>query len=819
MGTKTKTASIVETINDMINFGREKGVLHHYTEDESYNGRTIRINGKELIHFGSCSYLGLDVDERIKEGAIEAIRKYGTQFSSSRTYVSSTLYTEYERLLRELFGAPIILTTSVSLGHHAVIPVVIEEGSAIILDQQVHASIQDAALRMETRGVTVTKIRHSNMEELEAKIVELMVKHEKVWYMIDGIYSMYGDYPPLKKIVDLMDKYKQFHLYVDDAHGMSIAGKHGRGMVLSRIELHKKMILATSLNKSFAAGGGVFIFPNEDICKKVMNCGGPLIFSGPLQIATIGAGIASAKIHLSNEIIERQAQLKEKLHYCHDLLLKYNLPVVSNPEAPINFVGCGLTKVGANMVRRMINEGFYVNLAMFPAVPDICTGVRFALTLHHTKEDIDNLVARLAYHFPKALREEGRTFADLQRAFRKVATFKDLPVETEEVKPINEGYSLQHETTIEKVDKDLWNKLIGNKGVNDWNQMKFFEETFSGNELPEHNWNFHYYIIRDKENTPVLATFFTTTLAKDDMFSPAAVSKQLEFERKDNPYYLSSTTFTMGCFMSVGEHIYVDRNRDDWKKAMMILLDEVWKEQDRQKASVLSLRDFDTNDQVMRDFFLDQSFIKMDLPDGHIIDTLGWNNIEDYLDQLNSKKRKYVKEEVLELENRYEIRSVDNASEAELDHYYQLYNNVGERSFEISGFPLNRNFIEKVVKHPQWELLELKLKPEYDNRRERKAVGIAINYKTKNNYCGLVAGMDYSFLEAHGVYAQIMWQTIKRANQLKLKTVNLGLTASLNKRRFGAKVLKNVAYIQMRDSFNAQLISLIANKELVTVKK
>lgn len=820
MGTKTKTASIVETINDMINFGRERGVLHLYADDVPYNGRTIQINGKSHLNFGSCSYLGLDVDERITEGAIDAIRKYGIHSSSSRTYISSAPHTECERLMRELFGAPIILTTTTSLGHHAVIPVVVEEGNAIILDQQVHASVQEAASRMEMRGVHVCKIRHSNMEELEAKIVELIVKHEKVWYMIDGIYSMYGDYPPIKQIQALMDKYKQFYLYVDDSHGMSIAGKHGRGVVLNQMELHKKMVVAVSLNKAFAAGGGgVFVFPDPELCKKVMNCGGPLIFSGPIANATIGAAIASAKIHLSDEIVERQLELKEKLHYTHDLLLKYNLPVVSNQDAPINFVGCGLTKVGMNMINRMMNDGFYVNLAMFPAVPDICTGVRFTITLHHTQEDIDKLVAKLAYHLPKALREEGRTFADLQRAFRKVATFKDLPMEMEEVKPPNEGYSLQHETTIEKVDKDLWNKLIGNKGVNDWNQMKFFEETFSGNELPEHNWNFHYYIIRDKENTPVLATFFTTTLAKDDMFSPAAVSKQLEYERKDNPYYLTSTTLTMGCMLSIGEHLYIDRSREDWKKVMMLLLDEVWKEQDRQKASVLSLRDFDSNDQEMRDFFLDQSFIKMDIPDGHTIDKLDWNSVEEFLGQVTTEKRKYIKRKVLEFENRFEVRIVNKASGKELDHYYQLYKNVSAKNHEIAVFDISKKFFENVITHPQWELLELKLKPEYDSRPDREAVGIVISYRTQDNYCGLVAGIDYNFAEENRVYPQTMWQTILRANHHKSKVLFLGYTASQNKRKFGANVLKNVAYVQMRDSFNAQLISMIANKELVTVKK
>ena len=580
------------------------------------------------------------------------------------------------------------------------------------------------------------------------------------------------------------------------------------------------MVLATSLNKAFAAGGGgVFVFPDEALCKKVMNCGGPLIFSGPIANATIGAGIASAKIHLSDEIYSLQNKLKEKLHYTHDLLLKYNLPVVSNADAPINFVGCGLTKVGINLVRRMINDGFYVNLAMFPAVPDICTGVRFTVTNHHTQEDIDKLAATLAYHFPRALKEEGRTFADLQRAFRKVATFKDFPITSLETEINNNEYSIQHETTIEKIDVVLWDELIGKKGVNDWAQVKFFEETFSGNEKPEDNWNFHYYIIRDIKGTPVLATFFTTTLAKDDMFAPAAVTKQIEYERRNNPYYLTSTIFTMGCMLSVGEHLYIDRSREDWKKVVSLLLDEVKKEQDGQKANVLCLRDFDANDEELHAFFMEQSFIPITIPDGHIVENLSWENTDSFLAQLTTDKRKYVKRKALELEDRFEVRVINNASPEEIDHYYKLYKEVSAKHHEIAVFEVCRKFFEMVIKHPGWELLELKLKPEYDNRPERKAVGIVISYRTENNYCGLVAGIDYAIESKYHVYPQTMWQTILRAHYNQSKVLFLGYTASQNKRKFGARVLKNLAYVQMKDSFNAELISMIANKDLLVNKQ
>ena len=809
---KNSKGSILETINDVINFGREKGVLHHYTEDDRYDGRIIKVKGKELIHFGSCSYLGLDVDQRLKDGAIDAIKHYGTQFSSSRTYISSTLYTVYEQMLRQLFDAPVILTTSVSLGHHAVIPVVIKEGDAIILDQQVHASVQDAALKMSNRGVQITKIRHSNLEELEAKIVELMVNHESVWYMVDGIYSMYGDFPPLEHLVNLMNKYKPFHLYVDDAHGMSIAGKHGRGMVLSQIELQPKMILATSLNKAFAAGGGIFLFPNEDLCKKVMNCGGPLIFSGPLQIGTLGAGIASTRIHLSDEITDLQEKLRQKLLYCHQLLLEHQLPVVSNPLAPINFIACGLNKVGANLVNRMMNEGFYVNLAMFPAVPEMCTGVRFTITLHHSEADIKRLVGRLSFHFPKALKEEGSSFSELQRSFEKITKIENFPIESTQIGSRNDHYSIQHETSIQNINKDLWNKLIGSGGANDWEQLFFFERTFSKNDLPEHNWNFHYYIIRDKENVPILATFFTAMLAKEDMFAPSDVSRQLEALRKEKPYYLSSMLFTMGCLLSVGSHLYLDRGRSDWKHLLKCLLEEVWKQQDKEKAMVLSLRDFDPADEEFREFFLGESFIGINLPDSHIINDLTWEK-DKFPHLLHRDYRYYFKKEVQNVENYYELNIINHATTEEIKYYYQLYKNVSEKNFEISGFALSRKFFENVIQHPQWELLELKLKPEYDTRTERHAVAIAISYKTKENYFFLVTGIDYSFLLEYHVYTQIMWQTILRAKSLGLKLINLGFTASLKKRRFGAKVIKNVAYIQTKDSFNADLISIIANRK------
>ena len=148
----------------------QKKVLHLITQDQVYNGREIQINNKKYINFGSCSYLGLELDPRLKASAKQYIDKYGVQFSSSRTYLRCTAYHEWEELLVQIFEVPIVTFTSVSLGHHAVIPVVVESGDAILLDQQVHASVQDAAKKMMLSGVHVEPIRHNRLDILEERL-------------------------------------------------------------------------------------------------------------------------------------------------------------------------------------------------------------------------------------------------------------------------------------------------------------------------------------------------------------------------------------------------------------------------------------------------------------------------------------------------------------------------------------------------------------------------------------------------------------------------------------------------------------------------
>lgn len=396
------------TIDNIVNTGIDRGVAQRTTEDDVYNGRTICLDGKPLLNFALCSYLGLELDARLKQGTIDAVTQYGTQFAVSRSYLSATPYRELKENLKELFGGHVLVTPTTTLGHIAALPVLIHKGDAIILDQMVHNSVQTAAKLAQVQGVRVETLLHGNLEILEERISTLSKQYRHIWYMTDGVYSMFGDLAPVAELGKLLKRYEQLHLYFDDAHGMSWTGKHGRGYVLDALPIQDRMVVATSLCKAFSAGGGALIFPDSRMHRQVKNCGGPMIFSGPIQPPMLGAALASSRIHLSPEINRLQTELQERISLCNRLLEEYQLPVVSSSHSPIFYIQLGPTHVAGNMVERLMNEGFYTNHAVYPAVSRRKSGVRFTLTRHLSEADIRSLVEAIARNLPDILASKAK---------------------------------------------------------------------------------------------------------------------------------------------------------------------------------------------------------------------------------------------------------------------------------------------------------------------------------------------------------------------------------------------------------------------------
>ena len=389
----------VRQMQDIMSHAKSLGILHGHFSDYQLNGQTINLNGQDLHHFANCSYLGLELDQRLKNAAKDAIERYGIQFSSSRTYLESGLYEVLEDKLAQIFGNPVIVAPTTSLGHISWIPNVVHKNDAVILDHQVHRSVQNATMIAKANGTHVELLRHNRMDLLEDRIIELSKKYRKVWYMADGVYSMFGDVAPMQELYDLLNRYEQFHLYVDDAHGMSWAGKHGRGFALSNVDYyHEKMCLITSINKGFGANGSAMVFSDEIQKAMIKNAGSTLIFSGPVSPVMLTAGIASADIHLSDEIYDRQNRLTGLIKHFNQTATALDLPLVRQDITPICYLAVGANPLHCvEIAHGLQQDGYFVNVSSFPTVPLKNSGMRITLNTNHTEEAITGLLNSLKY--------------------------------------------------------------------------------------------------------------------------------------------------------------------------------------------------------------------------------------------------------------------------------------------------------------------------------------------------------------------------------------------------------------------------------------
>lgn len=406
-----------ELIDRLFTQSRELGILQLVSEDSYLDGKHITARGRRLMYFGSCSYLGLETDNRLKEASIDAINRFGSQLSCSRGSVSLGLYQTLEDQLSEIFGKPTLLAPTTSLGHISTIPVIMGERDVLIVDHQVHNSVRNAVQMVKGDGVKVEVLPHNRMDMLETRIQILRQEYDRVWYFCDGIYSMYGDTAPFSVLNDLLNRYEQFHLYVDDAHGMGWVGKHGRGYCLSEMLFHERMILTSSLAKAFASCGGTLTFNTEAERNLIRNCGSSFIFSGPLQPAVLGASVASALIYLSPEIEQLQDKLFERMMFFSERARQLRIPIITNEMTPIFYIGVGKQEIGYKMAQFLLDQGYYCNHVIFPAVPVKNTGLRIALTNHHTIEDLSALLDKIAEGLFTFLKEEDYTVEQIYEAF------------------------------------------------------------------------------------------------------------------------------------------------------------------------------------------------------------------------------------------------------------------------------------------------------------------------------------------------------------------------------------------------------------------
>jgi len=801
---KIKHNNFIDTVDTVFSSAKDQGLLHLHAEGTSLNGRTIKIKGSEMLHFGTTGYLGLEQDKRLKEAAINAINNYGTQFPLSKTYLSHPLYAELESKIELMYNIQPIITKNSTLGHMAIIPTLIRDEDAVILDHQAHWSVQNACQILKLRGIPVEMIRHNNLEMLEDKIRMLSGKSGKIWYMADGVYSMYGDYAPVQDLLNLSRKYPQFHLYFDDVHGMSWKGKNGTGFIFDAIgTLEENIVVISTLSKTFGASGATFFCSDRKLREKIKTFGGPLTFSAQLEPASVAAAIASCDIHLSEEIYEHQAELAKKTAHFSTLLSNSSLPLVSENDSPVFFLGMGTPATAYNFTKRLFMEGFYLNLGIYPAVPIKNTGIRITISAHNQIKDITELARAMDYHFQKAVEETGSSNEKIRQAFRM-----DIGTKLTYKKQHSELLHIEKQTSIKNINKQEWNKYLGTHNILDWEGMQYLEKTFSNSQDQTNKWDFFYYIIRDQKMQVVLMTFCTFGIWKDDMLSTESVSRHLEEIRKTDAMHMTSKVLSIGSLFTEGQHCYIDESHSLAEQSLRLLLNKLEESYNSLGADMLILRDFEPEfhwDEMIRN----QGYFRIDMPESCVIENENWPSIDNYGSLLSTRSRQHFNREIVPYEKFYDVQIKDCLNQADLERAYELYCNVKDRNLAINTFSYSREVFENMNSCPNWEFIILTL----NNSAEKDFIGIMFCYKNSGIvYVPELIGMDYNAGDGFNLYRQLLYQTIKRARELQIPRIDFGISATFEKKKLGASIKPKVAYVQARDNYAMELMQTLQNE-------
>ena len=364
---------------------RQKGIYPYFHVLESRQDTEVVMEGKRRIMLGSNNYLGLTVDPRVVKAADEAVLKYGTGCSGSR-FLNGTLdlHTRLEKELAEFLGYGDAVTFSTGFQSNlGIISAICGRGDYIFNDKENHASVYDGC---KLSYATTLRFRHNDMQDLEKQLASVPEDAGKL-IITDGVFSMTGEICKLPEIVALAKKYSAA-VMVDDAHGLGVLGKGGRGTP-SYFGLEKDVdIVMGTFSKSLASLGG-YMAASAEIVDYVRHNSRPFIFSASIPPAMCATALAALDvIRKEPEIVARLASLSS---YMKKRLIENGVRIKESPT-PIIPIYTRDAETTLTVAKALFDRGVYVNPVLPPATPPTDCLLRASLMASHTEALIDEAV-------------------------------------------------------------------------------------------------------------------------------------------------------------------------------------------------------------------------------------------------------------------------------------------------------------------------------------------------------------------------------------------------------------------------------------------
>ena len=386
---------------EQLRAARELDALPYFRVLEGPTLPVVEMEGARRIMLGSNNYLGLTGDERVRQGAQDALDRYGTGLTGSRLLNGTTeLHLELERELAEWFGteAALVFTT----GHQAnvgALGTILAPGDTVVADSGDHASILDGCILSRAK---LRAFRHNRIDRLEHALGRAAADGGGILLVVDGVFSMEGDVAPLVEIAELCGRFGA-RLMVDEAHALGVLGARGAGTCeLLGVEDRVDLRMAT-FSKSLASCGGVIAGP-ADVIEFLRIASRPFLFTASAVPAAVGAALAAVRICRSDEGRELFARALDNARYLHGGLSELGFEVVKPTRladgtevvTPVVPVVVGDDWKAVFLWKALYDAGVFVNVAIHPAVPPGGALLRTSVMATHDRAIIDEALAVFA---------------------------------------------------------------------------------------------------------------------------------------------------------------------------------------------------------------------------------------------------------------------------------------------------------------------------------------------------------------------------------------------------------------------------------------
>jgi 8-amino-7-oxononanoate synthase len=379
----------MKDLHSLLQQRQQQGLYRSRRVFESPQGTEIIADGKKLLNFCSNDYLGLANHPDTRKAFIAGAEKYGVGSGAAHLICGhSSAHHALEEELADFAGYPRALLFSTGyMANLGVAQALCGRGDRVLEDRLNHASLLDAGL---LSGARMQRYQHNDMADLQHKLGEVAQGEKLV--MTDAVFSMDGDLAPLPQLADICQQSDAW-LLIDDAHGIGVLGKAGRGSVEHfGLNASQIPIYMATLGKALGTAGA-FIAGSEELIEFLIQSARTYIYTTAMPPAVAEATRAS--LRLTQLASDRREQLQALIKQFRDGAQQLGLQLLDSSTA-IQPVLAGETAIATRWSEQLLAQGILVSAIRPPTVPPGTARLRITFSANHTDKQVRQLLDALS---------------------------------------------------------------------------------------------------------------------------------------------------------------------------------------------------------------------------------------------------------------------------------------------------------------------------------------------------------------------------------------------------------------------------------------